>query len=89
MRREPREGSFSDYFTLGGHVRQPPTPEVTVAADVLAYLLDCNFTVYAAPVGEGEPKYVYQGQVVSLEKLVAIANDHRALRQLPPFQFLQ
>ena len=89
MRREPREGSFSDYFSLGGHLRQAPTPEPTVAADALAYLQECNFTVYPAPLGEGEPKYVYQGQVLTLDRLVAIANDHRALRQLPPFPFLQ
>jgi hypothetical protein len=101
MRREPREGSFSDYFSLGGQVRQPPAPasaapqlrqgkpESTVAADALAYLQECNFTVYAAPLGEGEPKYVCQGQVLTLDRLVAIANDHRALRRLPPFPFLQ
>jgi hypothetical protein len=89
MRREPREGLFSDYFTLGGQVRRPPTPELPVDAVVLTYLLDCNFTVYPAPRGEGEPKYVYQGQVVTLQKLIAIANDHRVLRQLLPFQFLQ
>ena len=89
MRREPREGSVSDYFALGGYGRQPPTPEPTVADDVLAYLRECNFTVYAAPLGEGTPKYVYQGQLVTLDRLVAIANGHRALRQLPPFQFLQ
>lgn len=89
MRREPREGSFSDYFTLGGQARRVPPPEPTVAADVLAYLQACNFTVYPAPRGEGEPKYVCQGQVMTLDRLVAIANDHRALRQLPPFPALQ
>ncbi len=83
MRREPREGSFSDYFTLGGQVRQPATPEFPATSDVLAYLLDCNFTVYPAPLGEGEPKYVYQGQVVTLDRLIAIANDHRALQAAP------
>jgi hypothetical protein len=89
MRREPREGSFTDYFALGGPARRPPTPEPTIATDVLAYLQECNFTVYAAPLGEGEPKYVYQGQVLTLDRLLAIANEHRALRQLPPFPFLQ
>ena len=89
MRREPQEGSFSDYFALGGQVRQPPTPELPEADDVLAYLRECNFTVYAAPLGEGTPKYVYQGQLVTLDRLIAIANGHRVLRQLPPFQFLQ
>ena len=89
MRREPREGSFSDYFAIGGRVRQPSIPEPTVADDVLAYLRECNFTVYPAPLGEGTPKYVYQGQLVTLEKLISIANGHRALRQIPPFQVLQ
>ena len=89
MRREPREGSFSDYFTLGGHAGQPARQEAPVADDVLVYLRECNFTVYPAPLGEGTPKYVYQGQLVTLDRLIAIANGHRALRQLPPFQFLQ
>ena len=101
MRREPREGSFSDYFTLGGHGGQPAAPDFAapqlrqgrqaapVADDVLVYLRECNFTVYPAPLGEGTPKYVYQGQLVTLEKLISIANGHRALRQLPPFEFLQ
>lgn len=89
MRREPREGLLSDYFTLGGSTKRPQMPEPTLAADILDYLREYNFTVYAAPHGEGRPKYVYQGQVVTLERLVAIANEHRARMELPPFQFVQ
>jgi hypothetical protein len=89
MRREPREGFFSDYLALGGPARGLASSKTTDAGAVLAYLQECHFTVYPAPVGEGEPKYVYQGQVITLDRLVAIANTHRALRQLPPFGVLQ
>jgi hypothetical protein len=77
----------TDRFAGGATV--DPQPKPTLPADVLEYLEECSFSVYPAPLGEGEPKYVYQGQVVTLQKLVAIANDHRAIRQLPPFELGQ
>ena len=52
------------------------------------FYLEEYISVYRAPRGEGAPKYVYQGQVATLEKLVSLANEHRALRQLPPFQLV-
>jgi len=79
MRREQQD------FALGGTIHYLPKPEPTEISDILEYLRDCNFVVYPAPRGDGEPKYVYQGAVVTLQKLVSIANEHRAVRQLPPF----
>jgi hypothetical protein len=70
-------------------MRGLPTPEPTAITGILDYLRDCNFDVYPAPPGEGQPKYVFQGQVVTLENLVSIANDHRARLQLPPFELVQ
>ena len=87
---QPGEGRLSlDYFARGGTIHHLPTPERTAISDILEYLQSCNLVVYAAPLGDGEPKYVYQGAVVTLQTLVIIANEHRALRRLPPFQLIQ
>ena len=89
MRRLQDQQSSADYFFRGGPIRRPPAPTQTEPSDILDYLADCNFTVYPAPRGEGQPKYVYQGQVITLEKLVSIANEHRAIRGLEPFELHQ
>ena len=54
----------------------------------LEYLQDSNFVVYRAPAGEGEPKFVCQGSVVTVHNLILFANEHRATRHLPPFQLV-
>lgn len=86
MRRDQQQELLADYFARGGAVRRLPTPEPTEPSAVLQYLHDCDFEVYPAPRGEGEPKYVCRGAVVKLQELVAIANEHRDKRGLPPFQ---
>jgi len=88
MRRLQDQQSSADYFLRGGPLRRPPTPAATDPSDIVDYLTDCNFTVYAAPRGEGQPKYVYQGQVVTLDRLISIANEHRSIRGLEPFEQL-
>jgi hypothetical protein len=88
MTREQQEDLVLDYFARGGTIHRLPTPEPTAIPDILEYLRDCTFVVYPAPRGDGQPKYVYQGTVVTLEKLVSIANEHRAIRHLPPFQLV-
>jgi hypothetical protein len=64
------------------------TPAPTAISDILEYLQDCNFVAYPAPLGEGRPKYVFQGALVTLETLLAIANEHRAKRSLPLFHLI-
>ena len=86
MLRDQQDGLVVDFFARGGTVHRLPTPEPTTIANVLGYLRDLKFVVYPAPRGEGQPKYVCQSMVVTEEKLVAIANEHRATRHLPPFQ---
>ena len=86
MRRAQQQELVADYFARGGTVRRLPTPEPIEASEVLQYLHDCSFDVYAAPRGQGEPKYVCQGAVVTQQELVSIANEHRNTRGLPPFQ---
>ena len=88
MRREKHENWVADYLKRGGTTRHLPTPKPTAIADVLEYLRENNFVVYGAPPGEGEPKFVCQGSVVILQDLVLLANEHRAARQLPPFQLV-
>ena len=88
MRREQQAGLIADYLKRGGIVQRLPTPKPTGISDVVEYLQDNNFVVYAAPRGEGEPKFVCQGSVVNLQDLVSFANAHRAARQLPPFQIV-
>ena len=88
MRREQQRSLVSEYLARGGTIHQLPTPAPTEPIDVLDYLEECGFTVYAAPRGEGEPKYVFQGQVMTLQSLVSLANEHRAKRDLSPFQLV-
>jgi len=70
-------------------IAEPPLPipprEPVGIPDVLEYLKASNYVVYRAPRGEGEPKFVCQGSLVTFEHLLALANEHRAARQLPPF----
>jgi hypothetical protein len=87
MRRLQDQESLADYFFRGGQVGRPPAPAPTDPSEILEYLADCSFTVYPAPRGEGQPKYVYQGQVITIDRLVSIANEHRAIRGLEPFEF--
>jgi hypothetical protein len=86
MWRDQSYDFVKTYLGHNGAVGPLPTQESTDPHDVLDYLQDCNFSVYAAPRGEGVPKYVFQGQVVTLQKLISIANDHRENRHLPLFQ---
>ena len=81
-----QENLVLDFLARGGTIRRLPTPEPTTISSVLEYLRGCNFVVYRAPRGEGQPKYVYQSMVVTEERLVAIANELRATKYLPPFQ---
>jgi len=85
MRRAQQQESV-DVLPRDGNVCCRLPPEPVAATEVLDYLSECNFQVYAAPRGEGQPKYVFQGQVATLEKLVAIASGHRVLMDLQPFQ---
>jgi hypothetical protein len=85
MRRAQHQQLVADFFTRGGTIRRLPTSQPTAPTEVLEYLAECAFTVYPAPRGEGQPKYVFQGRVVGIEKLMSIANEHRALMNLPPF----
>ena len=88
MSREQQE-LVADYIARGGTVRRLPTPEPTDVQEVIDYMQDCRFDVYPAPRGAGQRKYVLQGEVVTLARLVLIANEHRAKRRLPPFQLVQ
>ena len=77
-----------DFLARGGTIRRLPTPEPTTISSVLEYLRGCDFVVYPAPRGEGQPKYVCQSMVVTEEKLMALTNEHRMANQLPPFQIV-
>ena len=79
MLNAQQENLVLDFLARGGTIRCLPTPEPTAISNVLEYLRACNFVVYPAPRGEGQPKYVCQSMVITEEKLVAIANDHRAM----------
>jgi len=64
MRRVQYRELVADYFSRGGTLHKLPTPEPSSSSD-LDYLSECNFRVYPAPHGEGQQKYVYQGQVTT------------------------
>jgi len=88
MTKEQQRHLVLDYFARGGTIHRLPTPEHSALPEILEYLQNCDFVVYPAPRGDGQPKYVYQGAVVTLEKLVSIANEHRAIKHLRPFQLV-
>ena len=80
----------ADFLARGGAIRKCPTPEPTVAADVLEYLQDHDVDVYAVfEPGEPVSNYVYQGRVISEKQLIKKANRHRSRRRLPPFELVE
>ena len=85
MRREEQAALVADYFARGGTVKRLPQPDPLGASKVVGYLQDCNFDVQVT-TKDGQTRYVYKNAVVSLKRLVAIANRSRARRRLLPFQ---
>ena len=71
------------FIEKGGRVvRLQETLPVT-APEVLEYLVSLGITANYSP---GHPRFfLYKGQLVSLGKLVAVANRHRRAEHLPPF----
>jgi hypothetical protein len=75
--------AIAAFLENGGRVvRLQGTLPVT-GPEVLEYLGGCGITATYSP---GHPRfYLYKGQLVSLSKLVAVANRRRQAEQLPPF----
>jgi len=88
MRREQQGDLVADYFARGGTIHRLPTPEPAEVSEILEWLEGCGSIVYRAAAKGAVHKYVYQGALVTLQKLVSIANKQRALRDLPPFQLV-
>ena len=85
--RQQRAALVADFLAKGGAIHKLPPARPTDASDVLQYLQDHNVDVQLlTDEGRTEPKYVYKGEVITLKRLVAIANRHRTRRRLPPFQ---
>ena len=82
---EQQAALVADYFARGGTVKRLPQPDPFGASKVVEFLQDCNFDVQVT-TKDGQTQYVYKNAVVSLKRLVAIANRSRARRRLLPFQ---
>ena len=77
----------ADFLAKGGTITKVPPARPALASDVLGYLQDQNVDVHAiTDETAAETKYVYKGEVITLRKLVLIANRHRNRRRLPSFQ---
>ena len=75
--------AIAAFIAKGGRVvRLQETIPVT-AREVLEYLVRCGITAEYSP--RHSRRYIYQGQLVGLSKLVAVANNRRRAERLPLF----
>lgn len=85
--RHQHAALVADFLAKGGAIHKLPPARSTVASDVLQYLQDHNVDVQHLTVqGSAESKYVYKGEIITLKRLLTIANRHRNRRRLAPFQ---
>jgi hypothetical protein len=75
--------AIAAFLEKGGRVEKLQGTLPVTGPEVLEYLVACGITATYSP---GHPRfYLYKGQLVSLSKLVAVANRRRRVDHLPPF----
>jgi hypothetical protein len=74
--------AIADFLKNGGRVVKAQHTVPVTGDEVLDYLVSSGFRVKYSP---RDSRYYYEGKQSNLTKLVALANTHRAARQLPPF----
>jgi hypothetical protein len=75
--------AIADFLRKGGKVVKVQETIPVTAAEVVDYLVTCGFDVKNSP--GNAVSYKYEGKLVSVSKLVELANQHRRSHDLPPF----
>jgi len=85
--RRELDAMVAAFLAKGQAIRKIPGALPTTATDVVHYLTEQGIKVEAAPVrlGYGHAKYLLNGEIVDLKKLVRLANGRRRKQHLPPF----
>lgn len=77
------ESAIADFLKAGGRVSRLKESVRVTEGELLEYLASCGITVKYTP---GDYRsYFSQGKRVSLNKLIALANERRRSLHLPPF----
>lgn len=77
------EGTIADFLKAAGRVSRLKESVRVTEGELLEYLASCGITAKYTP---GDYRaYLCQGKRVSLNRLVALANEHRRSLHLPPF----
>ncbi len=77
------EDAVADFFRKGGKIVKAPETIAVTQSEVLDYLVGRGFRVRHS--SGYSSAYAYEGKLVSLNKLIELANDHRRSQKLPPF----
>jgi len=75
--------AIADFMKKGGKVVKVQETIPVTAAEVVDYLVGCGISVKYSP--GNSRAYVYEGKLISLSKLVEVANGYRRCQDLPPF----
>jgi len=86
--RKDVDAMVAEFLARGRRINKIPAAQPTTATDVLHYLKEQGVNVEAAPVklGYGHAKYMLDGEIVDLKKLLRLANSRRRRARLPPFE---
>jgi len=79
---EPQD-VIADFIQNGGRVVKVQQTIPVTAPEVLDYLVACGLCASYSPRNLG--LYIFEGKVLTLRKLIDVANEHRRIEELPPF----
>ena len=75
--------AIAEFLQKGGSVVRVQETIPVTGPEVLDYLLSCGVSAKFAP--GNSRAYVCNGKLLSLSKLVEVANGYRRAQELPPF----
>jgi len=85
------DAMVSAYLAGGGRIRKIPDAIPAAPIDVLRYLKrrKVNIEPTRAKNANVESKYLHDGEIITLQALVKLANDYRRKQRLAPFDVQQ
>jgi len=85
------DAMVSAYLAGGGSIRKIPDAIPATPIEVLRYLKRRKVKVEPARAKNAavESKYLHDGEIITLQALVKLANGYRRKRRLPPFEVQQ
>jgi hypothetical protein len=79
----PSLDPIADFIRKGGRIVKLQQTIPVTGPEVLDYLMNCGLSAAHSP---GNSRlYLCKGRVLSLRKLIKVANEYRSQQQLPPF----